>query len=425
MKYTNSSNTSNSTSQTNNTTTKTNTSYKLNSSPVINDNDSNKTTTSTNANNNLTGTNKLSSSTESLKDIGYEGDNKVDSTFSSQKDKLFESLDTLKNDDELIRTLWSNGIYRKNDYNDFSEFYIFPRRDPYKMLGTTREYIFITRPDLHIFGSTENNNYITNPVKEVKGELNPELKGSLFFTDLFARGYKEVLESLNYSYAKDCPFVNLLSNYKTSNIELTNLTVGDEETAANIFNTKIFYRKPSDSADEESEITIEFKDNKYLDCYIWFKAYDMYERLKYQGKVTPVNWDYTMYKVLSDQMTIFRFVVGEDGETIVHWAQMWGCYPKSVPRAVLSDMPEDGQLRFTVDWKVTFQSDMDPLTIAHFKALCRLYMNRKALQQIKLYDTKSQRITGESAGIPYIERSSNTNPRQMYKLIWYKKLASF
>ena len=370
---------------------------------------------------------ELTSEDIDLKDIGYAGDNKVLTEQTQKKDSIFTPIDDLKENDELLRTLWSNGIYRKNDYDDFNSFYIFPRRDPYKMLGTTREYIFITKPDLHIFGSSSrtNSEYDTTAHAEIEGVLNPELKGSLFFTDLYSRGYKDVLASLNYSYSKDCPFVNILSNYKTSNIELTNLTVGDEETAANIFNTKIFYRKPSDSADEESEITIEFKDNKYLDCYIWFKAYDMYERLKYQGKVTPSDWNYAMYKVLSDQMTIFRFVVGDDGETIIHWAQMWGCYPKSVPRAVLSDLPEDGQLRFTVDWKVSFQSDMDPLTIAHFRALCRMYMNRKALQKISLYDKISQRITGEAANIPYIERGTDANPRQMYKLVWYKTLGSF
>ena len=205
------------------------------------------------------------------------------------------------------------------------------------------------------------------------------------------------------------------------NLELSNVTVGDEETAANIYNTRIFYRKPSDSADEESDVTIEFKDNKYLDCYMWFKAYDMYERLKYQGKVTPVDWNYTMYKVLSDQMSIFRFVVGDDGETIIHWAQMFGCYPKSVPRANLSDMPEDGQLRFTVDWKVTFQSDLDPMTIAHFDALCDLYRNGKRLQRINLYDTVSQRITGEAASIPYVIKDNDPlAPRQQYKLVWFK-----
>ncbi len=371
-----------------------------------------------------------------LSEYGYIGDNKVNTNQVEKKNNLFTSFDNMKDNDPIIRTLWSNGIYRKNDYDDFNEFYLFPRKDPYKMLGTTREYIFITKPDLHIFGSPNNSlqksglsfrsttyeNITKNKKNEDPSILNPELDGILFFSDLYKRGYKEVLASLCYSYDKFSPFVNILSNYKTSNIELTNISVGDEETASNIYNTRIFYRKPSDSADEDAEITIEFKDNKYLDCYLWFKAYDMYERLKYQGKVTPMDWNYVLYKVLSDQMTIFRFIVGDDGETIIHWSQMWGCYPKSVPRAVLSDMPDDGQLRFTTDWRVTFQSDMDPLTISHFKALCEMYMNKKKLRQIKLYDDISQRITGESASIPYIIRSTNTNPRQMYRLIWYKKI---
>ena len=398
--------------------------YKLNSSPTIQSDGS-------------IGPRKIGASPINDNELphpseqGYIGDNKVFTNKVEEKNKIFTSFDDMKDNDEILRTLWSNGIYRKNDYDDFNKFYIFPRRDPYKMLGTTREYIFITKPDLHIFGSKNVNWFDKLTINEEDrasmkstedpSKLNPELQYILFFSDMFNRGYKEVLESLTYSHKKDEPFVRLLSNYKLGNLELSNVTVGDEETAANIYNTRIFYRKPSDSADEESDVTIEFKDNKYLDCYMWFKAYDMYERLKYQGKVTPVDWNYTMYKVLSDQMSIFRFVVGDDGETIIHWAQMFGCYPKSVPRANLSDMPEDGQLRFTVDWKVTFQSDLDPMTIAHFDALCDLYRNGKRLQRINLYDTVSQRITGEAASIPYVIKDNDPlAPRQQYKLVWFK-----
>ena len=414
----------------------TNKSHTFNSSPEVSDLEMFSTSpTSKNR------TNSFRNTADDLSYYDYTGNNKVYSNQTDKKKAMFTSLDSLPENDDIIRTLWSNGIYRKNDFDDFNKFYIFPRKDPYKMVGTTREYMFITKPDLHIYGSPHINEYDMKKsfaensglraIKEITAsgkqedtsQLNPELKGILFFNDLFVRGYKDVLASLCYSHDESAPFVNILSNYKTSNVELSNITVGDEETATNIYNTRIFYRKPSDTADEESEITLEFKDNKYLDCYLWFKAYDMYERLKYQGKVTPIDWNYTMFKVLSDQMSIFRFVVADDGETIIHWSQMWGCYPKSVPRAVLSDMPEDGMLRFSVDWKVTFQADMDPLTIMHFNALCELYRYKHKVKRINLFDEISQRITGEAANIPHIEESASTgSPRRMYLLKWYKEV---
>ena len=67
----------------------------------------------------------------------------------------------------LQRLLRANGIYRRSDFDDFNSFYIFPRNDPYKMFGTTREYVFITKPDLHIFGDT-NSNYNGGVAKNIK-----------------------------------------------------------------------------------------------------------------------------------------------------------------------------------------------------------------------------------------------------------------
>lgn len=339
--------------------------------------------------------------------------------------------------DNLHDLLNANGIFRPEDYDDCNSFYIFPRNDPYKMFGTTREYVFITKPDLHIFGNRGKTNGVPNYNNNVMTELynlNPELQAVPFFLDLYNRGYRSVLTSLQSSAAlRDgevhSPFVNLLFNYKTSNLDLSDISVGEEETAANIYATRMFYRKPSDSADEDNEFSIEFKDNKYLSCYLWFKAYDLYEQQKYHGLVTPTDIDYINYKILSDQMTVFKFVVGEDGETLLYWACLWGCYPKSVPRSTFSDLPTDGQLKFTVNWKATFQQDMDPMTLLHFNKLCA---NAQAANQAKLvnftlYDHNIGAITGRKAVIPSIVKTEKREtkdgydfkPTYDYKLKWY------
>ena len=355
---------------------------------------------------------------KNLSDLGYEGNNLVDPDQVNARNNLYESVSVLNDGDELVHLLWSNGIYRKQDFDDFNSFYIFPRNDPYKMVGSAKEYVFFTKPDLHIFGSRPANS--TTKLDNLS-ILNPELRPIPFFNDLDTRGYRNtVLKSLNYSADQSVPFVNILSNYKVSNLDLSNVSVGDEETSPNIYNTRIYYRKPSDSADEEFEFSMEFKDNKYLDCYLWFKAYDMYEKLKYQGKVTPTTYDYVYYKALSDQMTAFKFIVGEDNETILYWAQLWGVYPKSVPRSSFSELPTDGQFRFTVEFKSTFQEDMNPMSIIHFNKLAQLYRSGHSVTEMDLFDQKSLRVTGEAAKMPYITRSLTSDPHSMYLLKWVK-----
>ena len=54
------------------------------------------------------------------------------------------NLDIDNSASDLARFIRANGIYQRNDFDDFNTFYLFPRMDPYKMLGTTREYVFFT-----------------------------------------------------------------------------------------------------------------------------------------------------------------------------------------------------------------------------------------------------------------------------------------
>lgn len=321
-------------------------------------------------------------------------------------------------DDTLVhRTMNANGFFTPGDYDDFDRFYVFPRNDPYKMLGTTREYMFVTKPDLHIFA---NNTDIS--------QLNPDIEDDPFFKDLMQRGYQyKVLMNLQNSFqdVNHLPFVPMLSNYKVSNLELSPINAGDIESSANMFGTRIFYRKPSDNSDDECDFSVEYKDTKFLDCYLWFKAYDQYEQRKYQGKIRPITNEYVRCKILTDQMTIFKFIVGDDGETLLYWACIWGCYPKTVPRDTFSDLDSNGSLRFTINWHGNFQSDMDPLILHHFNKLVKDYGMYDASIDMPLYDTTIDAIRQTPAFCPYIaglDTDTKTNTYdsnlKMYKLKW-------
>lgn len=338
----------------------------------------------------------------------------------TNKDQILQqfSTDSTTKGTELHDLINSNGFFFRGDYDDFNHFYLFPRNDPYRMLGTTREYVFFTKPDLHIFESTTE-----------YGKLNSEIANDPFFADLMDRGYgQSVLANLQYSLntKNKSPFVNLLTNYKTSGLDLSAIAAGDIESATNAFGTRIFYRRPTDTSNEENEFTIEFKDNKYLDCYLWFKAYDVYEQRKYQGKVSPVSNSYIFNKVLSDQMTIFKFIVGDDGTTLIHWSCIWGCYPKSVPRDTFSDLPQDGQLKFSINWHGAFIDDMDPMIIMHFNKLSDLLTSKisgwSEDNYINLFDQNIQGITQKNMLVPRVipDKLKTTNsPYTLYKLVWY------
>jgi hypothetical protein len=328
---------------------------------------------------------------------------KTSTTADADFDKL---VSTMLDDETIKKTMRSNGLYSRSDLAWWNVFYRHPRIDPYAFMGPTREYVFFTKPDLHIFNVGDT------------GTLNKELANVPFFYDLMRRGYnKSVLRDLQYSIDSSTPFIRILSNSKTSNMDLANISVDDVDTSSNLYGTKMFYRKASDHSDEEEDFSIEFEDNRYLDVYLWFKAFDQYEQRKYLGKVTPPSNNYRKNKVLHDQMSIFKFVVAEDMETIVFWAQKFGCYPKGVPREAFSDPTSDGNLKFTVPWKCTFQEDMQPNTISDFNYLASI-SSCKGIE-LPVYDENINGVSGENVLVPFISEQTNTfTGYKEYRLKW-------
>lgn len=312
--------------------------------------------------------------------------------------------DSGMDDTDILKLLRANGIYQRSDLQWFDVFYRFPRIDPFNRNTGATEHVFITRPNLNIFSSG------------TYTELQSQLSSDPYFKDLLRRGYnKTVMRDLQYSTDSSNPFSRILHNAKTSNLELPTISVDDEITSQNIYGTKLFYRKASDHSDEEHDFSIEFEDSKYLEVYLWFKTFDMYERKKYLGLVSPPSDAYVTNKILHDQMSIFKFIVGEDGRTIIHYSKLYGCYPKSCPRDVFSDMSADGNIKFTVNWKCTFVEDMEPNIISDFNALTGYDSN----SELYLYDESVGGVLGENASSAYITlETMGLGGYKEYKLNW-------
>lgn len=247
------------------------------------------------------------------------------------------------------------GAARVSQNEKYNKFARYERLDPHNWLGSTREYIFFTTPDLQLFKNNTLNEYIA--------------KNSLM-VEAYKR-YTEVLKSLSYS-ACGKPFVNLLSNYKRSNVDIPDInTSSDYETSKNILGSSIFYRGTSYEADENHEFSVEFEDTRYLEVYMWFRLFDEYERMKHYGLIDFVDDSYLDNKIIHDQMAMYKFIVGDDGESIIHYSKYYGVYPKNVPRGTFSDLPADGNIKFTINFKSSFVEDMDPNIIHDFNEVAR------------------------------------------------------
>lgn len=301
--------------------------------------------------------------------------------------------------------------YNMDWYNKFNRFGMI---DPYNPFLGSKEYIFFTKPDLNILSLSGSG-------------LSRSLKGNPLFE--FAReAYPNVLAQLQSSYRPGgVKLIPMLSNAVSSPLDMPSISSDGVETSANVYGTKITYRGNSMKSDENFSFSIEFEDTRYSEIYMFFKLYDEYERLKWLGYLNPEpggpeeRWiNYTLNKILHDQISIFKFIVAEDGCTLLYWAEITGCFPEGVPRDAWSDLSSTlGYMKLTTSWHGHFVTDMNPMVLQHFNHLVKSASGNPILP---LYNTDIQAPDGRWASCPYIQRVNNVKSikgqMRPYQFVW-------
>ena len=302
-----------------------------------------------------------------------------------------------ENSEDIKSLIMANGIYNKFDMNWTERFSRFKILDPYNALFSAKEYVFITKPDLCILDTAT-------------GGLSKALQSNPFFTDAVNR-YKDMAKQLQSSInPTGSPFMNVLSNTLTSSQELPGISAETIDTAANVMGTKITYRGTSYKSDQEFDFNLEFEDTNTLDIYMLFKMYDEYEKLKWNGSIDfslngcgSSRWqNYIINKVLHDQVSIYKFVVANDGHRIIYWARITGCFPTSIPRDAFSEIDNNQPQKLTVGWKGHFVRDMDPIIISQFNQLVSSMGGYKFTKDLPLYNNETMSMDGRWAFCPHI-----------------------
>ena len=313
---------------------------------------------------------------------------------------------TIMSENDIKKILASRGVVNKFDAGFYNKFCRFGYFDPYTALKGTREYLFFTKPMLNLFSGSNTSS------------LNPDLAQLPFFQEMMSR-YPDVLLQLKQTTRS--PFMNILTNSVVSALDLPSVSSRDTETSANMYGSRLFYKRSSFSSDEQFDFSLEFQDSKYLEVYNLLKIYDEYERLKDLGRVGPEDI-YRKNKILHDQFSIFKIIVDEDAESIVYYAKMTGVFFTSLPRETFSDTSGvAGQLKHSVSFKATFVEDMNPLIISDFNRIVGGPYNEMDpdIAPDKYNDVSTPfEMNNEWASMPYIVRVDAERHNYRYKLKW-------
>ena len=151
-------------------------------------------------------------------------------------------------------------------------------------------------------------------------------------------------------------------------------------------------------------------------------ADDIYEGAKRLGLVASLH-RHISSKELHDQINIFKFTLSDDFSTIIHYAELWGCYPTGLPRSAFNstDFSSSG-LTLSIPWKCAFVEDMNPLIITDFNYAMRDYEKANKIEnvmsngRINKYEWADGAYIVQQRAVP-----DDPNSRYVYKLEWRKK----
>ena len=278
--------------------------------------------------------------------------------------------------DAYTALLHQHHIFSNKELNLYEKTYRFGYFNP-RPLNNVKEFLFFTKPDLHIYGDVRSKLKSDKDIDYTYPYKN-EVDFKKMNSALLKRKKNSTISLLQNSLPEEMggkpldKFNHLLQNQCISNLEVPSLSTEMVDTPVNTFGVGYGYRGSSESSDDRPTFSLEFKDTKFLDVYYYFKAYEEYETLKHHGIVAPFK-DYIERRVLHDQISIYKFIVDEDYETILYYGKMYGVVPKSLPRDIFSNTNFDNGLSYTIDFEAAFYEDMKPEIIKDFNSLAMPY----------------------------------------------------
>ena len=315
------------------------------------------------------------------------GDVNINKLTSSGSDNYFSSIKH------------SVGIFDRSEIDLVNKRYRYGINTPSDSIHTVKEYLFFTKPDLCIYPYLK--------------DLNVGLQNQVYWLELLDKN-PEILYCLQDSLDRNGDHFNhLLENTVQSNLSIPGLSSEMVDTPTNLYGVGYQYHGSAEASDDSFDFSLEFRDVKGLPVYHFFRAYEDYQVLKHHG-VLETKLQYILDKILYDQYSIYKFLVDEDGETIVYYAKLYGVKSKSLPRDVFENVQYDNGLSYTIDFNAAFFEDMRPNIIADFNDLSRLrYDNAK--YNLGIYNGVLGRNDPRPATAAFVFEDKDT---KKYKLRW-------
>ena len=297
-----------------------------------------------------------------------------------EKEKTVDKSTTIKlrRADEIL----ASNLFFPVKVNWYNKFNIYGWIDPFDTDRIVKEFLFFTKPDLNIFNDPTSCTSGLNTDTEHNGKYS--LATNPIFNDAY-HNHLDILATLE-STAKNksghtLPFMNILSNAVTSKLDLPGVTAETQSATANIMGVEPQYRGHSFKSDLGYDFTLQFMDTQYLEIYTLAKVYDEYSRLLKLGEIMPKK-NHIVNRIIDNQFSVYKFLVGSDGETIIYYAKLTGVFITDVPRSEFGDPPENG-FKYSLSFHANFVEDMNPYILSEFNHIVREFHKESKVDLLK------------------------------------------
>lgn len=308
--------------------------------------------------------------------------------------------------------MYANSLFFPKNMDWYSKVNRYGWINPYDHDRVLKEFLFFTKPDLHLFTGGDDMDASGNIV--CPGAIDPNGNSTNGFINDVAHRMPKVLTQLVLD-AKDPsgranPFMYLLTNAVTSKLDLPTISADSQESTANMLGSSIQYRGHSMKSDFGYDFSLSFTDTAYLEIYSLAKVYDEYMRMLRLGEIYQQD-KYILSKIIPEQFSIYKFLIGSDGETILYYAKLTGCYFVDVPRSDLSDPSEE--IKFSLSFHAQFVEDMNPYILTEFNKVASKgfnYAHSSSYMPVSSYGNPNYTVNNRWGKYPRIIRADKTDP---------------
>lgn len=293
--------------------------------------------------------------------------------------------------------------YGKNFFNRWK------KAMPDDTISNARFFIFMTKPDLNIIDSS--------------GKT-ADTMGSISLQNM-ANTHPDVLRMLSYSTCSGeygGVFLPIISN-RCQGYDVPDITLKTQEFGETFKGWKFVYGRHTVDSRARYDFSLSFEDNRDATVYNLFRAWVQYIEDINIGYI-EAKPSYIINRILDYAVSVYFFIVAEDGESIIYFSKDTGVFPTSIPSSMYS-MDKEGKkggFSMTVQFASMVHEEMNPAILADFNGICEI--NRSFLNSSAntTDETTDYRINVESV-VTSVGTTWVTNPiviaqNNKYKLKW-------